>query len=85
MRHTYVTTLETLIQSMNITKDSMYHNANTTLYHFYKENDSVNVRTETGGHYIVYVQSTAYEKWKGQLIDTLKDTLFKKGYDLEVI
>ncbi len=79
LSHSQITTME------GITNASTYHMGNTTLFHFYKNNQVVRVRTEHKGIYIVYVHTPSYSKWKGQLIEELQSKLEAEGFQLEKI
>ena len=59
-----------------------YHYGNTTLYHFYRHGNSINLRTQKGNDLIVYDRE---EKFIGASINEVSSILRSAGYELEKI
>lgn len=72
---------------MNITEnDPKYHYGNTTLYHFYKNGMTLNLRTKMGEDTIVYAESPDTRKlFLGESIRKVTSKMKDVGYELEKI
>lgn len=77
----------TEFSEMNITEnDPKYHYANTTLYHFYKNGMTLNLRTKKGEDTIVYAESPDTRRlFIGESIRKVTSEMKVVGYELEKI